>query len=126
MNGKLGCISYPNTWYTLKRVFDTHVYFVDKSRLFPTALVAYGYYNTMQELDIVKAMNEALRFEEVDKNNIDLKYNALTNALTSSRMGWAPAWFNRMSNILGLGPQIQKQQQRLKVLTWKICSLYQQ
>ena len=39
-------ISYPNTWYTLQKGFDTHVYYADQNGLFLRAIVDYGYYTS--------------------------------------------------------------------------------
>ena len=95
-------ITYPNTWYTLKRGFDTHIYHADQSGLFSTAFIAYGYYNTMQ--DIVEASNNALRTEGVGKNNIDLTYNDLTGkVLVRVEGGYQLGLTGRMSIILGFG-----------------------
>ena len=98
----LYCISYPNTWYTLKSGFDTHIYHADKSGLFSTAFVAYGYYDTMQ--DIVKAINDALRVESVSQNNIELTYNILTGkVVVRVGNGYQLGLTGRMSIILGFG-----------------------
>ena len=35
-------ISYPNTWYTLQKGFDTHVYYGDPTGIFLAAPVDYG------------------------------------------------------------------------------------
>ncbi len=40
-------ISYSNTWYTLQHIFATHPYFADRSGIFSTVYVSYGYYETV-------------------------------------------------------------------------------
>ena len=51
-------ISYPNTWYTLQKGFDTHIYYADQSGLFLAAIVDYGYYTSIE--DLAKAINASL------------------------------------------------------------------
>ena len=73
-------ISYPNTWYTLQKGFDTHVYYADQTGLFLGATVHYGYYMSME--DLVKAVNAALVATGDVNDNIKLTYSALTGKVT--------------------------------------------
>ena len=93
-------VSYPNTWYTLQKGSDTHIFYADKSGLFQQAIVDYGYYNSMQEL--VKAVNKALARNVND--NIKLTYNALNGKTTVQlKNGYQLSLAERMSIILGFG-----------------------
>ena len=73
-------ISYPNTWYTLRKGFDTHVYYADDTGLFLGATVDYGYYTSME--DLVKAVNAALLASGEVNDHIKLTYIALTGKVT--------------------------------------------
>ena len=72
-------ISYPNTWYTLQKGFDTHVYYGDPSRIFLLAIVDYSYYTSVE--DLVKAVNAALLatgdVNGYGNDNIKLTYTML-------------------------------------------------
>ena len=71
-------ISYPNTWYTLQKGVDRHLFYADRTGLFQQAIMDYGYYQSMQEL--IKAANKALTRNVSD--NIKLTYNAFTGKVT--------------------------------------------
>ena len=73
-------ISYPNTWYTLQKGFDTHVYYGDPLGIFLSAIVDYGYYTSAE--DLVKAVNAALLATGDVGDNIKLTYAALTGKVT--------------------------------------------
>lgn len=93
-------ISYPNTWYTLKN-FDNHIYYADRSGIFSSAFVDYGYYETMQNL--IKAANAALK-KETKNDNITLTFNARTEKVTVHlKNGYQLIITGRMSVILGFG-----------------------
>ena len=93
-------ISYPNTWYTLQKGVDTHLFYADRTGLFQQAIMDYGYYQSMQEL--IKAANKALSRNVSD--NIKLTYNALTGKVTVQiKNGFQFAVMKQLSIILGFG-----------------------
>ena len=93
-------ISYPNTWYTLQKGVDTHVFYADRTGLFQQAIMDYGYYQSMQEL--IKAANKALTRNVSD--NIKLTYNAFTGKVTVQiKNGFQFAVMKPLSIILGFG-----------------------
>ena len=93
-------ISYPNTWYTLQKGVDTHLFYADRTGLFQQAIMDYGYYQSMQEL--VKAANKALSRNVSD--NIKLTYNAFTGKVTVQiKNGFQFAVMKQLSIILGFG-----------------------
>ena len=93
-------ISYPNTWYTLQKGVDTHLFYGDRTGLFQQAIMDYGYYQSMPEL--IKAANKALSRNVSD--NIKLTYNALTGKVTVQiKNGFQFAAMKPLSIILGFG-----------------------
>ncbi len=93
-------ISYPNTWYMWQNTFDTHAYFADRSGIFSTMYVSYGYYETVQNL--IKAMNKEL--VRVVNDNIKLTYNALTGKVTVQlKNGYQIILTGRLSIVFGFG-----------------------
>ena len=93
-------ISYPNTWYTLQKGVDTHLFYADRTGLFQQAIMDYGYYQSMQE--VIKAANKAL-FRNVS-DNIKLTYNAFTGKVTVQiKNGFQFAVMKQLSIILGFG-----------------------
>ena len=84
-------ISYPNTWYMLQDSFDTHMYYADRSGLFLTTIVDYGYYSSMEGL--IEATNTALAKDVND--NIVLTYISITGKVTVKLKKWVSVWFNR-------------------------------
>ena len=93
-------ISYPNTWYTLQKGVDTHLFYGDRTGLFQQAIMDYGYYQSMPEL--IKAANKALSRNVSD--NIKLAYNALTGKVTVQiKNGFQFAAMKPLSIILGFG-----------------------
>ena len=93
-------ISYPNTWYTLQKGVDTHLFYADRTGLFQQAIMDYGYYQSMQEL--IKAANKALSRNVSD--NIKLTYNAFTGKVTVQiKNGFQFAVMKQLSIILGFG-----------------------
>ena len=93
-------ISYPNTWYTLQKGVDTHLFYGDGTGLFQQAIMDYGYYQSMPEL--IKAANKALSRNVSD--NIKLTYNALTGKVTVQiKNGFQFAAMKPLSIILGFG-----------------------
>ena len=93
-------ISYPNTWYTLQKGVDTHLFYADRTGLFQQAIMDYGYYQSMQEL--IKAANKALSRNVCD--NIKLTYNAFTGKVTVQiKNGFQFAVMKPLSIILGCG-----------------------
>ncbi len=93
-------ISYPNTWYTLQDIFDTHFYYTDRSGIPSTAYVSYGYYETVQ--DLIKATNKVLARDVND--NIKLTYNALTGKVTVQlKNGYEIILTGRLSIVFGFG-----------------------
>ncbi len=93
-------ISYPNTWYTLQDNFDTHFYHADRSGIFSTSYVSYGYYETVQEL--MKATNKVLAKDVSD--NIKMTYNALTGKVTVQlKNGYQLVLTGRLSIVFGFG-----------------------
>ena len=95
-------ISYPNTWYTLQKGFDTHVYYADQTGLFLGATVGYGYYTSME--DLVKAVNAALLATGDVNDNIKLTYSALTRKVTVQiKNSFQFALFKPLSILLGFG-----------------------
>ena len=103
-------ISYPNTWYTLQKGFDTCVYHADQTGLFLGATVAYGYYTSME--DLVKAVNVALLASGDVNDNIKLTYSALTGKVTVQiKNNFQFALFKPLFILLGFGgtePVIKK------------------
>ena len=77
-NWEVGLYSISYTWHTLQDSFDTHMYYVDRSSLFLTTIVDYGYYSFMEGL--IKATNTALAKDAND--NIVLTYNSVTGKVT--------------------------------------------
>ena len=93
-------ISYPNTWYTLQKGVNTHLFYADRTGLFQQAIMDYGYYQSMQEL--IKAANKALSRNVSD--NIKLTYNAFTGKVTVQiKNGFQFAVMKPLSIILGFG-----------------------
>ena len=93
-------ISYPNTWYTLQKGVDTHLFYADRTGLFQQAIMDYGYYQSMQEL--IKAANKALSRNVSD--NIKMTYNAFTGKVTVQiKSGFQFAVKKPLSIILGFG-----------------------
>ena len=93
-------ISYPNTWYTLQKGVDTHLFYADRTGLFQQAIMDYGYYQSMQEL--IKAANKALSRNVSD--NIKLTYNAFTGKVTVQiKNGFQFAVMKQLSIILSFG-----------------------
>ena len=93
-------ISYPNTWYTLQKGVDTHLFYADRTGLFQQAIMDYGYYQSMQEL--IKAANKALSRNVSD--NIKLTYNAFTGKVTVQiKNGFQFAVMKPLLIILGFG-----------------------
>ena len=93
-------ISYPNTWYTLRKGVDTHLFYADRTGLFQQAIMDYGYDQSMQEL--IKAANKALSRNVSD--NIKLTYNAFTGKVTVQiKNGFEFAVMKQLSIILGFG-----------------------
>ena len=108
-------VSYPNTWYTLQKGSDTHIFYADKSGVFQQAITDYGYYQSMQ--DLVKAVNKALARNVND--NIKLTYNALNGKVTVQlKNGYQLGLIGRMSIILGFGNN------DLKIITKTTVSPY--
>ena len=95
-------VSYPYSWYTLARGFDSHIWYADSGGMFLSAYVKFGYYESMDKL--VEASNDALKAEGVG-DNIVLTFDAKTGKVTTHiKNGWqflAPS--GRMSVILGFG-----------------------
>ena len=93
-------ISYPNTWYTLQKRVDTHLFYADRTGLFQQAIMDYGYYQSMQKL--IKAANKALPRNVSD--NIKLTYNAFTGKVTVQiKNGFQFAVMKPLPIILGFG-----------------------
>ena len=93
-------ISYLNTWYTLQKGVDTHLFYGDRTGLFQQAIMDDGYYQSMPEL--IKAANKALSRNVSD--NIKLTYNALTGKVTVQiKNGFQFAVMKPLSIILGFG-----------------------
>ena len=93
-------ISYPNTWYTLQKGVDSHLFYGDRTGLFQQAIMDYGYYQSMPEL--IKAANKALSRNVSD--NIKLTYNALTGKVTVQiKNGFQFAVMKSLSIILDFG-----------------------
>ena len=91
---------YPNTWYTLQNL-DDHIFYKDKSGYFYTAIVGYGYYETIQ--DLIKAVNKALA-KDLGNGNIVLSSNALTGKVKVQLKSGYELYVNgKMSIILGFG-----------------------
>ena len=103
-------ISYPNTWYTLQKGFDTHVYYAAHTGLFLGATVDYSYYTSME--DLVKAVNAALVASGDVNDNIKLTYSALTGKVTVQiNSNFQFALLKPLSIMLGFGgtvPVIKK------------------
>ena len=110
-------ISYPNTWYTLQKGVDTHLFYGDRTGLFQQVIMDYGYYHSMPEL--IKAANKALSRNV--SNNIKLTYNALTGKVTVQiKNGFQFAVMKPLSIILGFGGKdVILKKKRRKVLTWQ-------
>ena len=53
-------VSYPNSWYTLEKSTDSHLFYLDfgQHKLFEQAVIDYGYYESMQ--DLIQAANRTL------------------------------------------------------------------
>ena len=95
-------ISYPNTWYTLQKGFDTHIYYADQSGLFLAAIVDYGYYTSIE--DLTKAINASLLATGDVGDNILLTYNALTGKVTAQmKNGFQFGLVKPLSIMLGFG-----------------------
>ena len=95
-------ISYPNTWYTLQKGFDTHIYYADQSGLFLAAIVDYGYYTSIE--DLAKAINASLLATGDVGDNILLTYNALTGKVTvQMKNGFQFGLVKPLSIMLGFG-----------------------
>ena len=95
-------ISYPNTWYTLQKGFDTHIYYAAQSGLFLAAIVDYGYYTSIE--DLAKAINASLLVTGDVGDNILLTYNALTGKVTvQMKNGFQFGLVKPLSIMLGFG-----------------------
>ena len=112
-------ISYPNTWYTLQKGFDTHIYYADQSGLFLAAIVDYGYYTSIE--DLTKAINASLLATGDVGYNILLTYNALTGKVTAQmKNGFQFGLVKPLSIMLGFGEKDVIIKNRPKSLTWQI------
>ena len=95
-------ISYPNTWYTLQKGFDTHIYYADQSGLFLAAIVDYGYYTSIE--DLAKAINASLLATGDVGDNILLTHTALTGKVTvQMKNGFQFGLAKPLSIMLGFG-----------------------
>ena len=94
-------ISYPNTWYTLRKG-DNHIFYSDDGFIFSTAYVDYGYYETVQ--DLIAAVNKAL-VKETGNRNITVSFDPRTAKVkvTIKQRGCILALATRMSAMLGFG-----------------------
>ena len=102
-------ISYPNTWYTLQKGVDTHLFYADRTGLYQQAIMDYGYYQSMQEL--IKAANKALTRNVND--NIKLTYNAFTGKVAVQiKNGFQFAVMNPLSIIRFGGKDVVKKNDR--------------
>ena len=100
-------VSYLNTWYTLQKSTDSHLFYSDfgQHKLFEQAVIDYGYYESMQ--DLIQAANRTLAKNVND--NIKLTYNAVNGKVTVGlNNGYELGFFGRMSIILGFGGKFEQ------------------
>ena len=85
---------------TRYRIVLIHTYYADRSGLFLTTIVDYGYYSSIEGL--IKATNTALAKDVND--NIVLTYNSVTRKVTVQlKNGYQLGLVGRLSVVFGFG-----------------------